>query len=89
MKYIGDKQKAYQHWDHYKYCKNFKNKMLALGIYNDFKAFVESHCELLDKRVGPIRMARACYDCCMMLNGDAFNGSVNSAISNLALLELL
>ena len=45
MKYISEKHKDYSGWEHYKHCKQFRNKMLACGGYKEWKAFVEERSE--------------------------------------------
>ena len=88
MKYIADKHKSYKIWDHYKYCKQFRNKMVTMRIYQEWNEFVETWCDFLSKENDPQRISKRLYDALMFV-AEGFSKSLDETVLARLTLEIL
>ncbi|CAK0824466.1 unnamed protein product, partial [Prorocentrum cordatum] len=87
MKCVSEKHKQCANYDECRNAKGFKNKMASIGVYGEWKGFMERACEFLHKGLEPARMIRMLYECLMLIEG--FRDASDDYVLNIVLVELL
>ena len=67
MNFVAEKFPEFDNWDTYRFCKQFRNRMMSLKIYDAWMEAMESTCDFLSGTLDTKRMCKMSYDICMLV----------------------